>query len=174
MKNNEESILEFQFLGDVDNAGFNPGLATSGLAFDSRGLMLPGAGVGYEGVVHNWLYNAFVNSVDKDGYTDIRMFSTMIFNDLDASIHLRNDAGGNPVRLEGPGGYKWEELYPAKNGKEGFATVSNPLAHSFKAGIRKGIDCSMPTQIPSRRTPKLVGVGRALRSMYIISPVPME
>ena len=111
-ENNEESILEFQFLGDVDNAGFNPGLATSGLAFDSRGLMLPGAGVGYEGVVHNWLYNAFVNSVDKDGYTDIRMFSTMIFNDLDASIHLRNDAGGNPVRLEGPGGYKWEELYP--------------------------------------------------------------
>ena len=38
-ENNEESILEFQFLGDVDNAGFNPGLATSGLAFDSRGLM---------------------------------------------------------------------------------------------------------------------------------------
>ena len=73
------------------------------------------------------------------------MFSTMIFNDLDANIHLRKDAGGRPVRLEGPGGYKWEELYPAKNGKEGFATVSNPLAHPFKAGIKKGIDCSMPT-----------------------------
>ena len=169
-ENNEESILEFQFLGDVDNAGFNPGLATSGLAFDSRGLMLPGAGVGYEGVVHNWLYNAFVNSVDKDGYTDIRMFSTMIFNDLDASIHLRNDAGGNPVRLEGPGGYKWEELYPAKNGKEGFATVSNPLAHSFKAGIRKGIDCSMPTQTEADGTPKLVGVGAGVKEYVYNQP----
>lgn len=169
-ENNEESILEFQFLGDVDNAGFNPGLATSGLAFDSRGLMLPGAGVGYEGVVHNWLYNAFVNSVDKDGYTDIRMFSTMIFNDLDASIHLRNDAGGNSVRLEGPGGYKWEELYPAKNGKEGFATVSNPLAHSFKAGIRKGIDCSMPTQTEADGTPKLVGVGAGVKEYVYNQP----
>ena len=169
-ENNEESILEFQFLGDVDNAGFNPGLATSGLAFDSRGLMLPGAGVGYEGVVHNWLYNAFVNSIDKDGYTDIRMFSTMIFNDLDASIHLRNDAGGNPVRLEGPGGYKWEELYPAKNGKEGFATVSNPLAHSFKAGIRKGIDCSMPTQTEADGTPKLVGVGAGVKEYVYNQP----
>lgn len=132
--------------------------------------MLPGAGVGYEGVVHNWLYNAFVNSVDKDGYTDIRMFSTMIFNDLDASIHLRNDAGGNPVRLEGPGGYKWEELYPAKNGKEGFATVSNPLAHSFKAGIRKGIDCSMPTQTEADGTPKLVGVGAGVKEYVYNQP----
>ena len=94
----------------------------------------------------------------------------MIFNDLDASIHLRNDAGGNPVRLEGPGGYKWEELYPAKNGKEGFATVSNPLAHSFKAGIRKGIDCSMPTTNGSRRDSKLVGVGAGVKEYVYNQP----
>ena len=62
-ENNVESILEIQFLGDVENNSFNPGLATSGLAFDSRGLMLPGAGVGYEGVAHDWLYESFVNSI---------------------------------------------------------------------------------------------------------------
>ena len=111
-----------------------------------------------------------ISPIDKDGYTDIRMFSTMIFNDLDASIHLRNDAGGNPIRLKGPGGYKWEELYPAKNGKEGFATVSNPLAHPFKAGIRKGIDCSMPTQTEADGTPKLVGVGAGVKEYVYNQP----
>ena len=80
---NPESILEIQFLGDVNNTGFNPGTATSGLAFDSRGLMLPGAGVGYEGVANNWLYNEFVKSIDKDGCTDIRMFSTLMFRLLE-------------------------------------------------------------------------------------------
>lgn len=169
-ENNDESILEFQFLGDVDNAGFNPGLATSGLAFDTRGLMLPGAGVGYEGVVHNWLYEAFANSIDKDGNTDLRMFSTMIFNDLDADIHLKNDASGNPVRLEGPGGYKWEQLYPSKDGKEGFATISNPLARQFKAGIKKGIDCSMPVQTAADGTPSLVGVGAGVKEYVYNQP----
>lgn len=169
-ENNDESILEFQFLGDVDNAGFNPGLATSGLAFDTRGLMLPGAGVGYEGVVHNWLYEAFANSIDKDGNTDTRMFSTMIFNDLDADIHLKSDASGNPVRLEGPGGYKWEQLYPSKDGKEGFATISNPLARPFKAGIKKGIDCSMPVQTAADGTPSLVGVGAGVKEYVYNQP----
>ena len=88
-----------QFLGDVENASFNPGTATSGLAFDTRGLMLPVAGVGYEAVVHDWLYDAFVSSLDNDGKTDKRMFSTMMFNDLKAEIKLR--AG---QRLTGPGG----------------------------------------------------------------------
>lgn len=47
-ENNNESVFELQFLGDVENASFNPGSATSGLAFDTRGIMLPGTGVGYE------------------------------------------------------------------------------------------------------------------------------
>lgn len=169
-ENNEEAILEIQFLGDVENAGFNPGLATSGLAFDTRGLMLPGAGVGYEGVVHNWLYEAFVNSVDKDGNTDIRMFSTMIFDDLDPNIHLRNNAQGEPIRLEGPGGNQWENLYPAKNGKTGFATVANPLAHPFKAGIKKGIDCLMPVQTAADGTLNLTGVGAGLKEYVYNQP----
>lgn len=169
-ENNEEAILEIQFLGDVENAGFNPGLATSGLAFDTRGLMLPGAGVGYEGVVHNWLYETFVNSIDKDGNTDIRMFSTMIFDDLDPSIHLRNNAQGEPIRLEGPGGNQWEKLYPSKNGKTGFATVANPLAHPFKAGIKKGIDCLMPVQAAADGTLNLIGVGSGLKEYVYNQP----
>lgn len=163
-ENNDESLLEFQFLGDVENTAFNPGLSTSGLAFDSRGLMLPGAGVGYEGVAHNWLYDAFVSSIDKDGFTDTRMFSTLMFNDLDASIKLRPNQ-----RLSGPGGWKWEELYPAQNGKTGFATTSNPLSHSFKAGIKKGLDYSMPTQ-STAGVPRIIGVGAGVREYVYNQP----
>lgn len=168
-ENNSESVLEFQFLGDVKNTSFNPGLATSGLAFDSRGLMLPGAGVGYEGVVHNWLYDAFAASVDKDGYTDVRMFSTLMFNDLDPAVKLRS-VNGIPVRLQGPGGSKWEELYPAKDGKSGFATVSNTLAHPFKAGFKKGLDYSLPTQKNADGTPKISGVGSGVQEYVYNQP----
>jgi len=169
-ENNEEAILEIQFLGDIENTNFNPGTATSGLAFDSRGLMLPGAGVGYEGVAHNWLYDAYAASIDKDGKTDIRMFSSLMFNDLAPEIKLREDAMGQPVRLEGPGGYKWEQLYPAKDGKEGFATVSNTLAHPFKAGIRKGLDYTMPTQTDGNDNPKIVGVGAGVKEYIYNQP----
>lgn len=168
-ENNQESVLEIQFLGDVQNNSFNPGLATSGLAFDSRGLMLPGAGVGYEGVVNNWLYDAFVASVDKDGCTDLRMFSTLMFNDLDPEIKLQR-VNGIPLRLEGPGGWKWEELYPAKDGKTGFATISNTLAHPFKAGIKKGMDYSMPAQTNADGTPKIVGVGSGVKEYVYNQP----
>lgn len=163
-ENNEESILEFQFLGDVENNAFNPGLTTSGLAFDSRGLMLPGAGVGYEGVVHNWLYDAFTESIDKDGYTDIRMFSTLMFNDLAPEIKLRPG-----TRLNGPGGWKWEDLYPSTNGKTGFETTSNPLAYPFKAGIKKGLDYTMPMQT-SEGKPNLVGRGAGVREYVYNQP----
>lgn len=169
-ENNSESILEFQFLGDVENNNFNPGLANSGLAFDSRGLMLPGTGVGYEAVVHSWLYDAFVNSIDKDGHTDIRMFSTLTFNDLSPEVKLHQDAKGQPVRLLGPGGVKWEELYPAKDGKQGFETVSNTLAHPFKAGFRKGMDFSMPMMTNVDGTPKLTGVGGGVKEYVYNQP----
>lgn len=169
-ENNSEAILEVQFLGDVENNSFNPGLATSGLAFDSRGLMLPGAGVGYEGVAHNWLYDAFVNSIDKNGNTDIRMFSTLMFNDLKPEIKLHTDASGDPVRLEGPGGFHWEDLYPATGDKEGFETVSNTLAYPFKAGIKKGLDFSMPMMTNADGTPKLTGVGAGTKEYVYNQP----
>jgi hypothetical protein len=168
-ENNIESVFEIQFKGDVDNSSFNPGLANSGLAFDSRGLMLPGAGVGYEGVVHDWLYQAFVNSVDRDGYTDIRMFSTLMFNDLDPEIKLRNPET-DPIRLKGPGDTTWEQLYPAANGKTGFATSSNPLASSFKAGIKKGLDYDMPIQKAVDGTPIITGVGGGVKEYVYNQP----
>lgn len=176
-ENNSESILEIQFLGDVENNSFNPGLATSGLAFDSRGLMLPGTGVGYEGVAHNWLYDAYVNSIDKDGCTDIRMFSTLMFDDLKPEIKLHTDASGNKIRQEGPGGFHWEELYPVVTDKEtgekldGFKTVTgSPLASLFKAGIKKGIDYSMPMMTNADGTPKLTGVGAGTKQYVYNQP----
>lgn len=167
---NAESILEIQFLGDVENNSFNPGTATSGLAFDSRGLMLPGAGVGYEGVAHNWLYDEFVNSIDKDGCTDIRMFSTLMFDDLKPEIKLHTDASGNPIRLEGPAGIHWEDMYPATDEAEGFATVANTLAHPFKAGIKKGIDWSMPTLTNGDGSPRMTGVGAGTKEYVYNQP----
>lgn len=169
-ENNSESILEIQFLGDVINNTFNPGTATSGLAFDSRGLMLPGAGVGYEGVVHNWLYDAFANSIDKDGNTDVRMFSTLMFNDLDPQIKLKMDAQNNSVRLLGPGGFKWEQLYVPNGSKTGFQTTSNTLAYSFKAGIKKGLDYSLPIQTNISGVPQLAGVGAGVQQYVYNQP----
>lgn len=167
---NPESIFEINFLGDVNNAGFNPGTATSGLAFDSRGLMLPGAGVGYEGVVHDWLYNEFVNSIDKDGCTDIRMFSTLVFDDLKPEIKLHKDENGSEIRLEGPGGTRWEDLYPVSDDKDGFRTQSNVLAYPFKAGIKKGIDFSMPIQRNTNGSVKLSGVGGGVKEYVYNQP----
>ena len=61
--------------------------------------------------------------------------------------------------MRGPGGFHWEDLYPVKGGKEGFETVSNPFAHPFKAGIKKGLDFSMPMMTNADGTPRLPGVG---------------
>lgn len=158
-ENNDESVLELQFLGDVENAAFNPGTATSGLAFDTRGIMLPGTGVGYEGVVHDWLYDAFVNSIDKDGYTDIRMFSTMFFNDLDPKIKLRPGQ-----RLEGPGGYHFEDMYP--NGD--FSSVANTRTHVYKAAFLKGMDLSMPMR--NNNPQSITGVGGGVKEYIYNQP----
>lgn len=158
-ENNNESILELQFLGDVENAAFNPGTATSGLAFDPRGIMLPGTGVGYEGVVHDWLYDAFANSIDKDGYTDIRMFSTMFFNDLDPKIKLRPGQ-----RLTGPGGYHFEDMYPAGD----FTTVANTRTHVYKAAFLKGMDLSMPMR--NNNPQSITGVGGGVKEYIYNQP----
>lgn len=158
-ENNNESILELQFLGDVENAAFNPGTATSGLAFDTRGIMLPGTGVGYEGVVHDWLYDAFANSIDKDGYTDIRMFSTMFFNDLDPQIKLRPDQ-----RLTGPGGYHFEDMYPTRD----FSSVANTRTHVYKAAFLKGMDLSMPMR--NNNPQSITGVGAGVKEYIYNQP----
>lgn len=158
-ENNDESILELQFLGDVENAGFNPATATSGLAFDPRGIMLPGTGVGYEGVVHDWLYEEFSKSIDKDGFTDIRMFSTMFFNDLDPAIRLR--AG---QRLEGPGGYHFEEMYPSGD----FTTAPNVRTHAYKAAFLKGMDLSMPMR--NNNPTAITGVGSGVKEYIYNQP----
>lgn len=158
-ENNNESILELQFKGDVENANFNPATATSGLAFDTRGIMLPGTGVGYEGVVHDWLYNEFVASKDKDGYTDPRMFSTMFFNDLSPEIKLRPGQ-----RLTGPGGWHFEDMYP--NGD--FSTAANTRTHVYKAAFLKGMDLSMPMRNNSPTT--ITGVGAGVKEYIYNQP----
>lgn len=158
-ENNNESVLELQFLGDVENANFNPGSATSGLAFDTRGIMLPGTGVGYEGVVHDWLYNAFANSIDKDGYTDIRMFSTMFFNDLAPEIKLRPGQ-----RLTGPGGFHFEDMYP--NGD--FTSAGNTRTHVYKAAFLKGMDLSMPMR--NNDPTSITGVGAGVKEYIYNQP----
>ena len=158
-ENNNESVLELQFLGDVENANFNPGSATSGLAFDTRGIMLPGTGVGYEGVVHDWLYNAFANSIDKDGYTDIRMFSTMFFNDLAPEIKLRPGQ-----RLTGPGGFHFEDMYP--NGD--FTSAGNTRTHVYKAAFVKGMDLSMPMR--NNDPTSITGVGAGVKEYIYNQP----
>ena len=158
-ENNDESIFEMQFLGDVINNAFNPGTATSGLAFDTRGIMLPGTGVGYEGVVHDWLYDAFCNSVDKDGYTDSRMFSTMFFNDSDPNIKLRPNQ-----RATGPGGHLFEEMYP--NGD--FTSAGNTRTHVYKAAILKGLDLSMPMR--NGEPWNITGVGAGVQEYIYNQP----
>ncbi len=158
-ENNDESVFEIQFRGDVENTSFNPGQATSGLAFDGRGLMLPGTGVGYEGVVHDWLYDAFAQSIDVDGNTDIRMFSTMLFDDLNSAIKLRDGQ-----RLTGPGGYHFEDYYP--NGD--FTTVGNTRTHVYKAAIIKGLDLSMPMRNNTPTT--ITGVGGGTKEYIYNQP----
>ncbi len=156
---NDESIFEIQFLGDVINTSFNPGSSTSGLAFDGRGIMLPGTGVGYEGVVHDWLYNEYASSIDKDGYTDIRMFSTIFFNDQDDKIKLREGQ-----RATGPGGYTFEEMYPKGN----FSTANNTRAHAYKAAILKGLDTSMPMR--GDIATNITGVGAGVQEYIYNQP----
>ncbi len=158
---NDESVFEMQFQGDVINNSFNPGTAKSALFFDSRGLMLPGTGDGYEGVVHKWLYDEFARSIDKDGYTDIRMFSTLFFNDLDPAIKLRPSQ-----RLTGPGGYKFEEIYTTQD----FASsnVLNPRARNYKAAILKGLDLALPMR--NDNPTQVLGVGTGTEEFIYNQP----
>ena len=130
-ENNDESVLEFQFLGDVINTGFNPGLVTSGCWRDTRGTQPPTLISENSQVVHQWVYDAFVASKDVNGYTDPRMFGTLIFDDKSTDINAKP---GNEVKLFD--NKTFTEYYVKKdkagNTLKGFSAVS-PRAGNYKA-----------------------------------------
>ena len=103
-ENNDESIFELQFLGDVTNTGFNPGLSNSGVWRDPRGYLPPTNKNASSSVIHDWVYNTFVNSKDASGHTDPRMFGTLIFDDTKPEINART---GDEVRIFDNNFYMW-------------------------------------------------------------------
>lgn len=145
-ENNEESLFEIQFLGDIVNTDFNPGLASSGLFNDFRGLMPPipaGGSANSSGpqVAHDWLYNKFASSVDANGNTDPRMFGTLVFDDKVPAISPRD--GYEVVLLNNK---NWEQTY----GSEGFGAISD-LAGKYKCANRKWLDWTLPEKDPGNR-----------------------
>ncbi len=137
-ENNDESILEWQFVGDAVNTGFNPGLTNSGVWRDPRGYMIPVTKQAGNHVIHDWVYNTFVNSKDVNGYTDSRMFGTLVFDD--SAPEIKAKAGDKVKIFDGKG---FTEFY----GSKGFASV-NSSAGNYKSACRKGIDWTLPTVNP--------------------------
>lgn len=137
-ENNNESLLEFQFLGDVENTGFNPGFVSSGLFNDYRGFSPPYGYSGREVVVHDWLYDAFVASQDVNGNTDLRMFGTLVFDESDPNI--KTPPGYGITLLDGK---TWTETY----GAAGFGAARSNAA-PYKASNRKWLDWTLPGQDP--------------------------
>ena len=147
-ENNDEAIMEFQFIGDAQvNTGFNPGLVNSALFGDPRIYGPPGfIGATAEAVVHDWIYNAFIASIDNDGQTDRRMFATLLFDDMANEIgipDLNNDGDFTNDRLSGVTGMTFEEMYPPADGLSGFA-VQRATAANYKAANKKWVDYSLP------------------------------
>lgn len=143
-ENNDESVLEFQFLGDVVNTGFNPGLPNSGVWKDPRGLFPPNIDKGntaQDQVMHNWIYDTFVSSKDADGHTDSRMFGTLIFNDNASEISAKS---GDKVTVFD--GKSYQEIY----GNDGFG-LSNAKAAKYKSAGRKWLDWTLPTADPGNK-----------------------
>lgn len=145
-ENNDESILEFQFLGDAVNTVFNPGLTNSGVWRDPRGVQPPSLISNNAHVIHQWVYDTFVNSKDANGKTDSRMFGTLIFDDTAPEINAKE---GNVVRVFD--GKRFNEYYTAKdkdgNITKGFGIVS-AQAGKYKSACRKGLDWTLPTKNP--------------------------
>lgn len=138
-ENNDESIFELQFVGDVVNTGFNPGLVTSGVWRDPRGNYPPASQASNgDNVMHNWVYDTFVNSKDADGYTDSRMFGSFIFDDAAPEIYAKP---GDEVRVFD--NMTFREFY----GDNGFSSVSEQ-AGLYKCASRKGLDWTLPTTNP--------------------------
>lgn len=148
-ENNDESIFEIQFLGDVNNTGFNPGFTDSGCFRDPRGVWAPSfisASVTRSHVIHQWVYDAFVNSKDVNGYTDSRMFGTLLFDDTASEINAK--PGDEVIIFDGK---KFNEYYTPKNDNgnvvKGFGLIS-AQAGKYKSACRKGLDWTLPTVNP--------------------------
>ena len=145
-ENNDESILEFQFVGDAVNTGFNPGLSNSGVWRDPRGLQPPSFVSQNSHVIHQWVYDTFVNSKDADGYTDSRMFGTLIFDDTAPEIHAK--PGDEVIVFDGK---RFRDYYQSTgasgNTVYGLAAVGGG-AENYKSACRKGLDWTLPTVNP--------------------------
>ena len=146
-ENNDESILEFQFVGDAVNTGFNPGLSNSGVWRDPRGVQPPSLVSNNASVIHQWVYDAFVASKDAKGKTDSRMFGTLVFDDTASEINAKE---GDMVRVFD--GKRFNEYYTKVDEKtgeitKGFAIVSEQ-AGKYKSACRKGLDWTLPTKNP--------------------------
>lgn len=146
-ENNDESILEFQFVGDAVNTGFNPGLSNSGVWRDPRGVQPPSLVSNNANVIHQWLYDAFIASKDAKGKTDSRMFGTLVFDDTASEINAKE---GDMVRVFD--GKRFNEYYTKVDEKtgevtKGFAIVSEQ-AGKYKSACRKGLDWTLPTKNP--------------------------
>ena len=137
-ENNDESIFELQFVGDAVNTSFNPGLSDSGAWRDPRGYYPPTTQNSSHNVMHDWVYEVFANSKDVDGYTDHRMFSTLIFDDSAAEIHAR--PGDVATCYDG-------ETFSEYYGPTGFKSVSEG-AGNYRCAGKKGIDWTLPTDNP--------------------------
>lgn len=145
-ENNDESIFEFQFVGDPVNTNFNPGLTNSGVWRDPRGNQPPSPISQNAHVIHQWVYDTFVASVDANGKTDSRMFGTLVFDDTAPEI---NPKEGDEVRCYD--GKRFDEYYVKENADgtvtKGFAIVT-AQAGNYKSACKKGIDWTLPTKNP--------------------------
>lgn len=145
-ENNDESILEFQFIGDAVNTGFNPGMSNSGVWRDPRGNQPPSLISNNAHVIHQWVYDEFVNSKDANGYTDSRMFGTLIFDDTAPEINAK--PGDVCLVLDGK---RFNEYYTKTNNDgsvtTGFAILNSSAGH-YKSACRKNIDWTLPSVNP--------------------------
>ncbi|MEL5894407.1 RagB/SusD family nutrient uptake outer membrane protein [Bacteroides sp. GD17] len=144
-ENNDESILEFQFVGDAVNTGFNPGLTDSGVWRDPRGNQPPSLVSNNAHVIHQWVYDTFAASKDANGKTDSRMFGTLIFDDTAPEINAKE--GDKVLVFDGK---PFNDYYYAEKDEvvtKGFAIVS-AQAGKYKSACRKNIDWTLPSKNP--------------------------
>ncbi|WP_072546218.1 RagB/SusD family nutrient uptake outer membrane protein [Mediterranea massiliensis] len=142
-ENNDESIWEIQFLGDVINTNFNPGFVESGLFSDIRSkLPIMGQNTGYNAsnaqVIHDWVYDVFVNSKNEAGETDPRMFGTLVFNDNLPEI--KAPSGCKVTFLEGD---TWADEFGGVDA--GFGNKWE-AAKNYKCASRKWLDWTLPME----------------------------
>lgn len=144
-ENNDESLWEIQFVGDVSNTNFNPGFIESGLFSDIRSK-LPIMGVVTNSnasnaqVIHDWVYDIFVNSKNANGETDPRMFGTLVFNDNLPEINA--PAGCWVTYLEGK---TWADEFGSTTA--GFGDKWQAAAN-YKCASRKWLDWTLPEVNP--------------------------